>query len=93
MRKELQSNQIAIPDTNSTLQVCFIGNFSDQDRWRVLNTVSKEIKGKTIYCNDLTGKEWTFDYKSNCGYWIENIEFTDALRKVKCTVCASSRGV
>lgn len=30
----------------------------------------------TIYCNDLTGKEWYFDTKLPTGGWLENIEVT-----------------
>lgn len=30
----------------------------------------------TIYCNDLTGKEWCFDTKMPTGGWLENIEPT-----------------
>ena len=86
-------NCTPITDTNSTLFISFIGNFTPEERSRVLNTVEKEIPKQQIYCNDLTGQEWSYDFKSACGYWIENITYTDSLRKVMCAVCAGTRGV
>ena len=79
-------NQIPISDTNSTLYIEFDGKFTDEDKLYILNTVEKEISHQTIHFNDITCKHWSFDYKSKCGYWIENIEYTNSLRKVNCVV-------
>lgn len=88
---EKYSNVIPISDTNSTLHINFKGNFDQHERSRVLNAVANEIPNQTIYCNDLTGKLWIFDYKSSCGYWIENISFENSLENVYCTVCESTK--
>lgn len=85
--KKSEMKQIPISDTNSTLSIRFIGAFTEEEKNRILLTVEKEIPHQAIYFNDSECKHWSFDYKSECGYWIENIRYTDSLRKVECAVC------
>ena len=79
--------QIPISDTNTTLFVRFIGAFNKEEKNRILHIIEKEILHQGIYFNDSECKYWCFDYKSECGYWVENISYTDSMQKVKCTVC------
>ena len=79
--------QIPISDTNSTLFVRFIGAFNKEEKNRILPIIEKEIPHQGIFFNDSECKYWSFDYKSECGYWVENISYTDNMRKVSCTVC------
>lgn len=39
-----------------------------------------------IYCNDLTGKLWSFDTKLPSGRWLENIEPSNDLETVNAIV-------
>ena len=71
---------IPISDTNSTLFITYIGNFTEDEKNRILITVAKEIPHQAIYFNDLECRHWSFDYESECGYWVENIKYTDFIR-------------
>lgn len=79
--------QIPISDTNSTLFVRFIGAFTKEEKNRILLIIEKEMPHQGIFFNDSELTYWSFDYKSECGYWVENIIYTDRLRKVNCTIC------
>lgn len=79
--------QMPISDTNSTLFVRFIGAFNREEKSRILLIIEKEIVQQPIYFNDSECKYWSFDYKSECGYWVENISYAGSMREVNCTVC------
>lgn len=79
--------QIPISDTNSTLFVRFIGAFNKEEKNRILPIIEKEILHQDIFFKESECKYWSFGYKSECGYWIENISYADNMRKVSCTVC------
>lgn len=79
--------QMPISDTNSTLFVRFIGAFNRKEKSRILLIIEKEIVQQCIYFNDSECKYWSFDYKSECGYWVENISYADSMRKINCTIC------
>ena len=79
--------QKSILGMNITLFVRFIGAFNKEEKNRILLIIEKEILHQDIYFNDSECKYWSFDYKSECGYWIENISYADSMRKVYCTVC------
>ena len=79
--------QIPLSGTNSTLFVRFIGALNKEEKNQILLSIEKEIPRQAIYFNDSECKYWSFDYKSECGYWVENISYADSMRKVNCTVC------
>ena len=87
----MKQNQMPISDTSSTLYISYVGEFTEEEKNRILHTVAKEIPHQSIYFNDMECRHWSFDYKSKCGYWIENIKYTNSLRKVECTVCDCSK--
>ena len=84
------TRSIPVSDTNSELIITFKGDFGNMLESHILNTVAKEILHKPIYFNDLSCRHWSYDFKSACGYWIENINYTDSMRKINCIVCEDS---
>lgn len=72
--KTIRINIFCTPDTASK---------SDSVVGQVLDTIAEQ----TIYWSDTRLCHWSYDYKLACGVWCENIEYSDSLKKVECTVC------
>lgn len=85
------TRSIPVSDTNSELIITFKGDFGNMLESHILNTVAKEILNKPVYFNDLSCRHWSYDFKSACGYWIENINYTDSMRKINCIVYEGSQ--
>lgn len=85
--KNTSTRSIPISDTNSVLNIEFRGKFTENEISNILNTVAKEIVLQSIYHNDLVSYHWMYDFKSTCGYWIENIRLSDSWREINCVVC------
>ena len=90
--KKTSTRSVLIADTNSELNIEFRGNFTEDEISNILNTVAKEIIHQTVYHNDLASYHWMYDYKSSCGYWIENIRLSDSWREVNCVVWEGTKG-
>lgn len=68
------------------------GGYNENNKRKIkqaVEEIKQTILQQSIYCNDLTGKLWCFDYKLPCGIWCENVNFKNdfELNAVKCDIC------
>lgn len=89
---QIKSNVIPNAKWEIEREILFInGNRALKHDKEIIKTENDFIANynPTIYCNDLTGKEWCFDTKMPTGGWLENIEATydkDGVRVFKAKI-------
>lgn len=66
------------------------GGYNENNKRKIkqaVEEIKQTILHQSIYCNDLTGKLWCYDYELPCGIWCENADFRNGLKSVKCDIC------